>query len=141
MILLVGGEKGGVGKSLIAVSLATMRALEGYDVLVIDADRQASATLWSNIRVADQIRPAVACVEKRGEGLGAAVKDLATRYDDVVIDAGGQDSVELRAGLTVADVVLFPWVTVFSIWGHWISSLNLSTWSSPSIQVSLPKCS
>lgn len=108
MILLVGGEKGGVGKSLIAVSLATMRALEGYDVLVIDADRQASATLWSNIRVADQIRPAVACVEKTGDALGAAVKDLATRYDDVVIDAGGQDSVELRAGLTVADVVLFP---------------------------------
>ena len=108
MILLVGGEKGGVGKSLIAVSLATMRALEGYDVLVIDADRQASATLWSNIRVADQILPTVACIEKTGEALGTSVKDLATRYDDIVIDAGGRDAVELRAALTVADVVLFP---------------------------------
>lgn len=37
-----------------------------------------------------------------------AVKDLATRYNDIVIDAGGCDSVELRAALTVADVVLFP---------------------------------
>lgn len=108
MILLVGGEKGGVGKSLIGVSLATMRALEGYDVLVIDADRQGSASLWSNIRVADQILPAVACIEKTGEALGSAVKDLATRYDDIVIDAGGRDSVELRAALTVADVGLFP---------------------------------
>lgn len=108
MILLVGGEKGGVGKSLIAVSLATVRALKGYDVLLIDADRQASATLWSNIRVADQIVPAVACIEKTGEALGTAVKDLASRYDDIVIDAGGRDSVELRAALTVADVALFP---------------------------------
>lgn len=108
MILLVGGEKGGVGKSLIAVSLATVRALKGYDVLLIDADRQASATLWSNIRVADQTVPAVACIEKTGEALGTAVKDLASRYDDIVIDAGGRDSVELRAALTVADVALFP---------------------------------
>jgi len=56
-----------------------MRALEGYDILVIDADRQASATLWSNIRVTDQILSAVAGIEETGEALGTAAKDLATR--------------------------------------------------------------
>jgi cellulose biosynthesis protein BcsQ len=56
-----------------------MRALEGYDILVIDADRQTSATLWSNIRVTDQILSAVAGTGKTGEALGTAPKDLATR--------------------------------------------------------------
>jgi len=47
-------------------------------------------------------------VQKRGKGLAADVRDLATRYEDIVIDAGGQDSVELRAALTIADLAIFP---------------------------------
>src|SRR5262249_59022577 len=38
----------------------------------------------------------------------ADVRDLATRYEDIVIDAGGQDSVELRAAMTVAALAIFP---------------------------------
>jgi len=33
------------------------------------------------------------------------VRDLATRYEDILIDAGGRDSAELRAGLVVAQRV------------------------------------
>jgi hypothetical protein len=44
---------------------------------VINADRQASATLWSNIRVTDQILSAVACIEKTGEALGTAAKAIS----------------------------------------------------------------
>ena len=48
------------------------------------------------------------CLQKRGKGLAADIRDLSTRYEDIVIDAGGQDSVELRAALTIADLALFP---------------------------------
>ena len=108
MIVLVGGEKGGVGKTTLAVNLAAMRSRAGHDVLLIDADKQASANLWAGIRQEETCDVPVHCVQKRGKGLAADIRDLATRYEDVVIDAGGQDSVELRAALTIAELALFP---------------------------------
>lgn len=108
MIVLVGGEKGGTGKTTLAVNLAAMRRLAGHDVLLIDADRQASANLWAGIRQEDGRAQPVPCAQKRGKGLAADIRDLAARYADVVIDAGGQDSVELRAALTIAHLAVFP---------------------------------
>jgi chromosome partitioning protein len=108
MIVLVGGEKGGVGKTTLAVNLAAMRARAGHDVLLVDADKQASANLWASIRDEEQVQPPVRCVQKRGKSLAADVRDLATRYEDIIIDAGGQDSVELRAAMTIADLAIFP---------------------------------
>ena len=108
MIVLVGGEKGGVGKTTVAANLAAMRARTGQDVLLLDADRQGSANLWASIREEEGVMPQVPCVQKRGKGLAANIRDLATRYSDLIIDAGGQDSVELRAALTVAHLAVFP---------------------------------
>ena len=108
MIVLVGGEKGGVGKTTLAVNLAAMRSRAGHDVLLIDADKQASANLWAGIRQEEIRKPPVPCLQKRGKGLAPDIRDLSTRYEDIVIDAGGQDSVELRAALTIADLALFP---------------------------------
>lgn len=108
MIVLVGGEKGGVGKTTLAVNLAAMRARAGHDVLLVDADKQASANLWASIRAEEQVHPPIHCVQKRGKSLAADVRDLATRYADILIDAGGQDSVELRAALTIATLAIFP---------------------------------
>ena len=70
MIVLVGGEKGGVGKTTLAVNLAAMRARAGHDVLLVDADKQASANLWASIRdqeKVDSARPL--CAETR-QGVG-----------------------------------------------------------------------
>ena len=43
MILVVGGTKGGSGKTLLATSLSVLRTAAGQDVLLIDADEQGSA--------------------------------------------------------------------------------------------------
>ena len=40
--------------------------------------------------------------------LGAEVSELAGRYTDVIVDAGGRDSVELRAALTAVRLAVFP---------------------------------
>ena len=108
MILLVGGHKGGVGKTTLAVNLAAMRSRAGRDVLLVDADRQGSANLWAGIRREEARNASVPCVQKVGKGLAADIRDLATRYEDIVIDAGGQDSVELRAAMAIAEFALFP---------------------------------
>src|ERR1700683_2160942 len=50
MILVVGGIKGGSGKTTIATNLAVMRSCSEGRVLLIDADEQKSATQWSSQR-------------------------------------------------------------------------------------------
>jgi chromosome partitioning protein len=117
MIVLIGGEKGGTGKTTLATNLAAMRALAGRDVLLIDTDPQGSANYWAQSRDEEKITPRVACVQKFGKGIPAEVKDLATRYDDIIIDAGGRDSVELRSSMVIAEKVYIPiQPSQFDIW-------------------------
>lgn len=117
MIVLIGGEKGGTGKTTLATNLAAMRALAGRDVLLIDTDPQGSANYWAQSRDEEKITPRVACVKKFGKGIPAEVKDLATRYDDIIIDAGGRDSVELRSSMVIAEKVYIPiQPSQFDIW-------------------------
>jgi len=117
MIILIGGEKGGTGKTTIATNLAAMRALEGRDVLLIDTDPQGSANYWAQSRDDENKTPRVACIQKFGKGLPKEVQDLATRYEDIVIDAGGRDSVELRSSLVVVEKAFIPiQPSQFDIW-------------------------
>lgn len=117
MIILIGGEKGGTGKTTIATNLAAMRAVAGRDVLLIDTDPQGSANYWAQSRDELNIMPRVACVQKFGKGLQAEVKDLAKRYQDIIIDAGGRDSVELRSAMVVANKAYIPiQPSQFDIW-------------------------
>jgi chromosome partitioning protein len=117
MIVLIGGEKGGTGKTTLATNLAAMRALAGRDVLLIDTDPQGSANYWAQSRDEEKIIPRVACIQKFGKGIPAEVKDLATRYDDIIIDAGGRDSVELRSALVITEKVYIPiQPSQFDIW-------------------------
>lgn len=108
MIVLVGGEKGGVGKTTLAINLAAQRTMVGHDVLLVDADKQASANLWAGIREEEHIQPPIHCIQKRGKGLPSDIRDIANRYEDIIIDAGGQDSVELRGALTISHLAVFP---------------------------------
>lgn len=117
MIILIGGEKGGTGKTTVATNLAAMRALAGRDVLLIDTDPQGSANYWAQSRDDEAITPRVACVQKFGKGLPAEVKDLAKRYQDIIIDAGGRDSIELRSALVVTQKAYIPiQPSQFDIW-------------------------
>jgi chromosome partitioning protein len=50
MIIVVGAEKGGVGKTLISTNIAALAASEGVEVCLMDTDPQGSATAWARIR-------------------------------------------------------------------------------------------
>ena len=86
-------------------------------MLLIDTDPQGSANYWAQSRDELNITPRVACVQKFGKGLPTEVKDLAKRYQDIIIDAGGRDSVELRSAMVVALKVYIPiQPSQFDIW-------------------------
>ncbi len=117
MVILIGGEKGGTGKTTLATNLAALRAASGVDVLLVDTDRQGSASFWGALRDDDASVPPVPCVQVFGKGVARQVTDLAGRYSDVVVDAGGRDSVELRSAMVVADRLYVPvQASQFDVW-------------------------
>lgn len=117
MIVLIGGEKGGTGKTTIATNLAAMRAIKKHDVLLVDTDKQGSASAWSDIRDFHNIKIRVPNVQKFGSNLASDIRDFKNRYEDIIIDAGGRDSVELRAAMTIADLMYVPvQASQFDIW-------------------------
>lgn len=97
--ILVGGEKGGTGKSTIAYNMAIMAQMNGHDVLLLDTDKQASSAKFISRRNELKLNPTPTCVQIKGKYLYKEIEDLCERYELVVIDAGGQDSVELRAAM------------------------------------------
>ena len=108
MIIVCGGIKGGTGKTTIASNLTALRA-RSHDVLLIDADEQESATIFTGIRKSQRPDlPQFTSVILRDEQVRRELERLATRYDDVVIDTGGRDTRSQRAALSIADMLLLP---------------------------------
>ncbi len=108
MIVLIGGEKGGTGKSTVATNLAVWLAREGKDVLLLDADIQATSKRWVDRRNEhDEQLPVVHCAQALGDVFKPA-RDYVRRYQEIIIDAGGRDSKELRTAMVAADYLYVP---------------------------------
>ena len=107
MILLLGGEKGGTGKSTLATNLAVWLANRGKDVILIDTDRQRTSSHFVDRRNERGSLPRIHCAEKYGNVFDT-VKDMAGRYEYVLVDAGGRDSEELRTAMVVAHRLYVP---------------------------------
>ncbi|WP_186080565.1 division plane positioning ATPase MipZ [Burkholderia gladioli] len=107
MIVLVGAEKGGVGKSTLASNLAVHLAHHEVDVVLVDTDGQATCARFIERRDEAGIHPSVPCVQRTGD-VASTLRDLARRYQVIVVDAGGRDSRELRTALGVANLLLTP---------------------------------
>lgn len=109
MVILIGSQKGGTGKSTIATNLAAMMANDGKDVILLDADPQMTSSRWAARRAEREIAvPLVHCVQRSDENIRPTVIDLANRYEHIIIDTAGQDGVEFRSALTVAHRVYLP---------------------------------
>ena len=108
--ILVGGEKGGTGKSTIATNLAMMLKLAGVDTHLVDCDKQLTSLKFATRRAAQGLTPALVCTHLAGNQLHVPLTDLAEKYDAVIIDCGGQDSVELRSAMIApcVDLMLIP---------------------------------
>jgi chromosome partitioning protein len=108
MIVLIGGEKGGPGKTTIATNLAAMRTSAVGDVLLVDTDRQPTSSYWCSLREDNNVLPRITSIQKFDKAVRSEVVELSKKYSDIVIDAGGRDSPELRGALLVCDKAIFP---------------------------------
>ncbi len=101
-VIVIGNQKGGVGKTTLSVGLACAWAELGRRVMLLDCDPQKSASMW----LGDE--PQVDVAAHDGANLSHAVRVLGGSYDAIVADLppGLPDVIE--ASLEVADDLLIP---------------------------------
>lgn len=89
----------------------------GYDVLLIDADDQGTATDFTLIRNQLPDGAGYTSVQLKGAAVRAATLRLVTKYDDVIIDVGGRDTASPRACPLYSSVYLVPFLPAsFDVW-------------------------
>ncbi len=118
MIIVVGGIKGGSGKTTVATNLAVIRANKGHDVLLVDADDQETSTDFTVLRNENQEGGAgYTSIKLTGPSVRTEISRLKEKYQDIIIDTGGRDTTSQRASLSVADFLLVPFVPrSFDVW-------------------------
>ena len=105
---LYGCSKGGVGKSTMAVNTAAHLAIEGRRVCLVDGDEQQHSNGWNIARLrAGTSLPRVHTQVLKGH-IADQLRTLAPEYDDIVVDAGGHDSKEMRSAMRVVDAIVMP---------------------------------
>ena len=105
MIIGVLSQKGGVGKTTVALNLAAAIATSGSRVLVVDADPQGSALAWSSAREAEPLFPVVGMAKPT---LHRELPNLAANYDFIVIDGAPRVNDLARSAILASNLVLIP---------------------------------
>jgi chromosome partitioning protein len=99
-------QKGGTGKSTLALSLAVAAEAGGQKVCVLDLDPQGTSAGWYETRSA--ATPAVVSADQAGSLTDTIGKLAKADYSLVVIDTAGVDSHATRGAMQSADLCLIP---------------------------------
>lgn len=104
-IIAVIAEKGGVGKTTLALDLAVTATQKGHNVAVLDVDQQASASKWTDRRTEE--RPWV--VPTHAARIAASIEQAKGQdVDFIVIDTPPHSSTEAAEAARRADAVVAP---------------------------------
>jgi chromosome partitioning protein len=105
MIIGVLNQKGGVGKTTVAVNLAAVFATAGNRVLLVDADPQGSSIAWSAARTSDPLFPVVGMAKST---LHRDLPNLARDYAFVIIDGAPGANEVGRSVIMASDLIIIP---------------------------------
>ena len=114
-VIVVGNEKGGAGKSTIAVHLAVALAHDAARVAIVDLDRRQQSTArffssrarWAEANNAELPHPTALGDVADAADLDSALARAAD-HDFVVIDTPGADTELARAAHQRADLIVTP---------------------------------
>lgn len=111
-VILLGHQKGGVGKSNTAINLAVGLSKERFkgktnEILLIDADPQSTLYRWSQRREENAEVESFPCIRLDGN-ITKQINREAEQYAFVIVDAAGRDSREMRSAMLACDIMLMP---------------------------------
>lgn len=108
MIVVSGGQKGGCGKTTLAVCLAVEYLRRGQRVLLVDADTQRSVRTWGQVAI--ELGAPAPTVVSMAAGMHRAdqLPALAAAHDVTLVDCPPRLDAVQRSALLCADLVLLP---------------------------------
>src|SRR5579863_5728173 len=98
-------QKGGVGKTTLAIHIATAMAHRNRKVLLLDADPQSSALDWAAARDGQPLFPVVGLPKS---SIHKELPTLTEKFDIVVIDGPPRVHEVARSAIMASDLVLVP---------------------------------
>ncbi|MCW5700940.1 MAG: ParA family protein, partial [Rhodospirillales bacterium] len=108
--LTIAQQKGGAGKTTLAVQLATAFVTNGKRVALIDIDPQASLSAWDRARgaahTATHLQLTVMAVS--GWRINNELTRIRRDHDLVIIDSPPHAETEAKTAIRYADLVLIP---------------------------------
>lgn len=111
-VVTVFNQKGGCGKTTIAMSLAGALGLRGFKALVVDMDPQGTASRWASAAPEDRPFPASVMSLAPMEGkMHREVKNHMDKFDVIFIDCPpAMNSAAPTSAMLVSDLALIPLV-------------------------------
>jgi chromosome partitioning protein len=103
MITVIGSLKGGSGKSTVTFNLAVWLEMAEAEVLVIDADPQATLSDVAEVRAEEGFEPYLNI-----KNASALSRKKLAGYDEVLIDVGTSDIESMKLALALANRVVIP---------------------------------
>jgi chromosome partitioning protein len=109
-VITVFNQKGGCGKTTIAMSLAGAFGLRGYSALVVDMDPQGTASRWASAAPEERPFPASVMSLAPMEGkMHREVKNHIDKFDVIFIDCPpAMSSAAPTSAMLVSDLALIP---------------------------------
>lgn len=116
-------QKGGAGKSTLALNLSVTARLAGERVVLLDLDPLQSLVKWAKLRKGEELPVEFVPAQKLQKTLETLEKKGVSL---VVLDAPGHDGVAQDAAIAAADLVVIPArPNVFDLWASEVTRVKV----------------
>lgn len=121
-IITIAQQKGGSGKTTLAVNLAVAYMRQGRRVALLDTDPQGSLGRWFMTRADRLDDPGMTLSTASAWGVGYESGKLSKEHDIVLVDTPPKADSDLRPALREAELVLVP-----------VASSHVDLWATESV--------